>query len=220
MPGTMRMRRRMSAALASLLIGAVITVSAQEGSRAGLTPAEKDFVASAAMGANYQVAAAKVALAKSKSDVVRRYAEGMITDHTAMQLITVFGSVSFIANGISLLPVDVYRDNPDGTQDELKSPSWMDQANPDLSGSEFRNQFVVSLLLDGNFYCIPVRNSQGLTLEVWPLHPRDVQVLRLPGQRPEYWVYGQRLQADQIVHVVLADVPALATAWDARQDRA
>ncbi len=84
MPGTMRMRRRMSAALASLLIGAVITVSAQEGSRAGLTPAEKDFVASAAMGANYQVAAAKVALAKSKSDVVRRYAEGMITDHTAM----------------------------------------------------------------------------------------------------------------------------------------
>lgn len=134
-------------------------------------------------------------------------AAGMpVNDVSAMQLITVFGCVSFIANGISLLPVDVFRDT-NGVQNEIQSPSWMEEPNQDLSGSELRNQFVVSLLLDGNFYCIPVRNAMGQVLEVWPLHPRDVRVYRWPGQRPVYWVYGQQLGPDEIMHIRGATLP-------------
>ncbi|MEO5799361.1 MAG: DUF4142 domain-containing protein [Gemmatimonadales bacterium] len=84
MPEFMRKLRWTAVGVVMLVIAGHGAARAQEGVRVGLTPAEKDFVTAAAMTTNYQIAAAKVALAKSKNDVVRRYAEGMITDHTAM----------------------------------------------------------------------------------------------------------------------------------------
>lgn len=66
---------------AFLVIAGTATAAAQEGTRPGLTPMEKDFVNSWAMAMNYELAAARVAETMGRSEAVRRFASAMLADH-------------------------------------------------------------------------------------------------------------------------------------------
>lgn len=123
-----------------------------------------------------------------------------VTQDTAAQSLAVYGSVSLICNTIATLPVDVYR-NTGQMPVEVSAPPWLVQPNVEWDLMSWVSEFVRCLLLDGNAYVVPVRNSVGTVVEVWLLQPRDVQVTRpRPGGPRLYTVAGEPWSGE-IVHV-------------------
>ena len=109
-----------------------------------------------------------------------------VTESNATKLLAVYACVSFIADTISAMPVDVYRgDTP------VSGPPWIQRPTPDLTITDLIGQCVTSLLLDGNFYAIPVISAAGQVVEVWPIHPGAVVVRRDAPTAPlQYFVNG------------------------------
>lgn len=117
----------------------------------------------------------------------------------ALQLLAVYGSVRMISDGISTMPVDVYRKKPDGTSEELSTPSWIDEPTMDLCFSEWCSQVLTSLLLDGNSYIAVMRNDRGVIVELIPLANESVDVVRQNG-RKVYQVNGVPFPGE-LVHI-------------------
>jgi HK97 family phage portal protein len=116
-----------------------------------------------------------------------------VNETTALQSLVVYSCVSFRADAISSLPVEQYRTGSDGVDEQIPLAPWVKKPNPDLSMMDLIGQFIVSLDLDGNFYGIPVRDRNGVVIEFWPLHPRDVQVRRETAGGPlDYYINGVR----------------------------
>lgn len=107
---------------------------------------------------------------------------GMPVDKdTALQMLAVYGSVRMISDGISTMPVDVYRRKPDGTNEELATPAWIDEPTMDLCFADWCSQVLTSLLLDGNSYLVVVRNDRNAIVELIPLANDKVKVERRKG---------------------------------------
>lgn len=126
--------------------------------------------------------------------------------NTALQLLAVSSSVRFISDEVSQLPVDVYRET-DAGKVEVSTPGWLQNPNADMNIQEFVGQFVASLLLDGNFYGLIVRDRLGYVAEVWPLRPDLVQPLRLGyGEPITYYVMGRPFTGE-LMHVKAFSLP-------------
>ena len=112
----------------------------------------------------------------------------VVTNDTALSLATVWGCVKFIADGISTLPVDCYRE-VDGVAQEVAMPNWLYQPTAYLDRVSWLSQICVSLLLSGNAY-LEIRRPQGSITELVPVDPMQVQV-RMESGRKVFHV-GQR----------------------------
>jgi hypothetical protein len=125
-----------------------------------------------------------------------------VTDATATKLLAVYASVAFISDTISTMPVEVFRGDT-----KIDGPAWIQRPTPDLTMPDFIGQAVTSLLLDGNFYAVPVISSAGQVVEVWPIHPGTVLVRRETPTGPlQYYVNGA-LYPFRLVHVRGAMLP-------------
>lgn len=131
--------------------------------------------------------------------------------HLAENLSAVFGAVQAISETVAALDVLVYRKLPDGGR----------QASPDhpvarlLSGCPNEWQTIVEwvelmqahCLLRGNAYSEIVRDGRGQPVQLIPLHPDYVAVMRIPGSmRVVYDVTDpmggtRRLLPEEIVHL-------------------
>lgn len=100
---------------------------------------------------------------------------------TAMQLATVWGCVKFICDGISTLPVDVYR-KVNGAPAAQPKPSWLTSPTPTLDLVSWMTQVLSSLLLAGNAFC-EIRRAQGVVRELVPIDPAHVQVRVIDGRK-------------------------------------
>lgn len=127
------------------------------------------------------------------------YSGAQVSNETALQLLTVYGCVAFIADGISTLPVDVYRELPDGTRQEAPKPQWLMNPTPELSLSEWFGQLLTSLLLAGNAYARIIRDADRI-LSVIPLNPQHVQV-RIESGRKVFQIAGQILTPVDVLHI-------------------
>ena len=125
---------------------------------------------------------------------------GVSVDNTsALQLLTVYGCNRFICDGISTLPVDVYRQTADGPVPVAK-PVWLSQPTVDLDFTAWATQVLTSLLLDGNAYCLIIRNERGDIQELVPLNPSTVTVRRERGVRV-YEVGGVPVPSYELLHI-------------------
>lgn len=125
-----------------------------------------------------------------------------VSEATSTKLLAVYACVSFIADTIATMPVEVFR-----ADTKIDGPAWITRPTPDLSMADFVGQAVTSLLLDGNFYALPVMNATGQVVEVWPLHPSQVTVRRDDPAKPvTYYVNGIRYPY-RMVHVRGAMLP-------------
>ena len=122
-----------------------------------------------------------------------------VTASTSMQLLTVYGCVRLISDSISTLPVDVYREFPDGTKQEISTPVWLRSPTVDLSFSEWCSQVLSSLLLHGNAYVWVTRNESNAIVELVPLDPTVVTVRRVNG-RKTFLIHGVD-RGLEIVHI-------------------
>lgn len=117
----------------------------------------------------------------------------------ALQLLAVYGSVRMISDGISTMPIDVFRRKADGTSEELTTPPWIAEPMLGVPFAEWCSQVVTSLLLDGNSYIAVMRNDRNVIVELIPLANDSVKVLR-QGGRKVYTVNAQPYHGE-IVHI-------------------
>lgn len=120
-----------------------------------------------------------------------------VSSQNAMQLVTVYGCVRLISDALSSLPLDVYRERPDGTREELTTPTWLNEPVVGLHRSAWLSQIVTSVLLEGNAYFAVLGTNRIEELPV--LDPSVVKVKREGGRRV-FYVNGQ-VYPGLIVHI-------------------
>ena len=112
-----------------------------------------------------------------------------VNQSSAMQLLAVSGCVRYITDTISTLPVDVYRELPNGTRKEESPPRWVKEPTVDLDWTAWCSQILMSLLLHGNAYFVVTRSGTSI-VEMVPVDPLAVSVRRDNG-RKVYYVAGR-----------------------------
>lgn len=131
----------------------------------------------------------------------KSWAGPSVTTSSAMQLLTVYGCNRFIAEGISTLPVDVFKKTAAGSE-PAPPPPWLDKPTADLDRVAWLTQILTSLLLDGNAYLRLVYDDKIQLRELVPLDPARVDVRRNDRtKRKEYIVNGTRVDGFEILHI-------------------
>lgn len=96
-----------------------------------------------------------------------------VTQTSALRLVPVLASIRLIAETISTLPFGVFV--KDGAaRREVTPPGWLETPNDGLNPQEMVEEFLASLLTDGNEYAHTTRDRFGEIVEVFPLAPRLV----------------------------------------------
>ena len=126
-----------------------------------------------------------------------------VTQESSTQLLTVYGCTRLIADGISTLPIDVFRRSSGGDVVPLPTPYWIRQPTSELDSIEWRTQLLMSLLLDGNHYAIVTRDRADNVLEMVPINPEKVQVRRNTDKsRRTYVIEGiEQSPSTEIQHI-------------------
>ena len=127
-----------------------------------------------------------------------------VTPDQAMRLSAVWSCVRLLADTVSTLPVDVYRDGA-----PIATPPLLQRPAAGLERVEWLHAVTVSLLLRGNAYGAITARS-GATLlpaQVELLDPDKVTVRRDENGRVEYRVAGEVWPAEDLWHVRAYPVP-------------
>ncbi|MEW8684066.1 MAG: phage portal protein [Candidatus Thiodiazotropha endolucinida] len=141
---------------------------------------------------------------------VRENAAGQyVSPETATGVAAVHACVQLIAETLASLPLAPYRQIEDGSKVADKSHSLYrvlhNQANQVQTAYEFREQFIASCLLTGNGYARKVMNSNGGIVALEPLHPGQVNPVRLINGRIRYEVSTDsgthKYTQDEILHL-------------------
>ncbi len=135
-----------------------------------------------------------------------------VNERTALGLSAYLACIKNISEDVGKLPFDIYkRLTPRGRQEMPEHPvdyllsvgnSTIDPY-PDMSAMTFRETLTAHALgWQGGFAEI-VRNDAGVPMELHPLDPTTVQVLReMEGERRIYYmVSGVRLEKSQVFHI-------------------
>lgn len=115
-----------------------------------------------------------------------------VTDSSALKLLAVFGSISFISDLLGQLPTDQYRKINGKKSEVTPKAAWLDQPNVETNGQDFQTEFTASLLWTGNLYEIILRDRFAQVAERWILDPTRVVSRRdKPGGPIVHWVDGR-----------------------------
>lgn len=149
--------------------------------------------------------------ASTSWDLMRHTAPGgPVGPHLAENLSAVFACVQIISETVACLPLKVYRREGDGKQPAESHPVarlFGRAPNTLQTPVEFVEQLTAHCLLRGNAYAAIERDDRGAPVALWPLHPDNVAVLRIPRTRRVVYDVSdpaggtQRLLADEVLHL-------------------
>ena len=95
---------------------------------------------------------------------------------TALTAAAVYSATSLLAQTVAELPIDFVR--REDTERRPRQPeglrAFWARPNPYQTRIAFYETLVLSMLIHGNFYGYPRRNTRGDILEVWPLDPQRI----------------------------------------------
>lgn len=131
-------------------------------------------------------------------DGSQTWAGSNVNNHSALQLLTVFGCVKYVADGISTLPLDTLRDDGEKII-EVPHPRWLLEPVSNLDPIGWLSQNLTSILLAGNTYLHMDFTDVGLTSLV-PLDPGKVTVQRQRG-RKVFLIGSEQFDSDRILHI-------------------
>jgi HK97 family phage portal protein len=131
-----------------------------------------------------------------------------VSPSTSLQSTAVFACVRILAESVASLPLILYERLERGKQRATGHPLYFilhDLPNPEMTSMEFREVLMGHLALWGNAYCEIVADGSGRVLELWPLRPDRMQVLRENGNL----IYKYSLPSggtvllrnDQVMHI-------------------
>ncbi len=132
----------------------------------------------------------------------------VVTHKTALQASVSFACARVIAQGISQVPLKVFKSREDGGADvQTKHPLYRvlhDSPNHWQTSFEWREMTALHLVFAGNAYSQITRDNQGNVRELLPLNPRDIKV-KMVNHAPVYEVTrnGNKvtLDSDIILHL-------------------
>ena len=105
-------------------------------------------------------------------------------ERTALQISAIYACVNLIAGAISAMPMNIFRQAPDGERDRLPNDNlwWLlnEQMTPRWSAASGWEFLVLSLLLYGDAFAKIVRNRAGEVVGLTPVHPWRVSVAVTP----------------------------------------
>jgi HK97 family phage portal protein len=113
----------------------------------------------------------------------------MVNENNALQIVTVYACVTFIAQAIASLPLEMWERIPTGRQKAVDSYIFYLMAtepNPEMSAFTFKETLFGCTALTGNGYAQIERNAVGQPVAFWPLHPHKTRPVRLPDNRLAY----------------------------------
>ncbi|HEU5018359.1 MAG TPA: phage portal protein, partial [Pseudolabrys sp.] len=130
----------------------------------------------------------------------------------AENLSAVFACVQVISETVGTLPLRVHRVQGDGVRSASTAHPvarlFADEPNSLQTPPEFIETMTAHCLLRGNAYAEIVFDNRGAPIELIPLYPDHVAVLRIPGTRRVVFDYSdpitggtRRLLADEVLHL-------------------
>lgn len=142
------------------------------------------------------------------------YSGKSVNEQTAMQVSAVYYCVGLICDAIASLPVQVFKEFPDGTTDYVRVPAWLRKPNHRMTPFDFWQRVFMSLLVAGNAYIYTLRNANGDVVELWPIHPSWVYTYPDPKEGSTeilYDVNGATMDRTEILHIPAMSMPGYLT---------
>ena len=147
-----------------------------------------------------------------RSDQWQSESGSPVSPYIAENLSAVFACVQIISETVAALPPVVYRREGDGMKFAASNHPvarlFARQPNSLQTTPEFLEMMTAHVLLRGNAYAEIVRDARGAPIELIPLHPDWVCLLRIPNTRIVVYdvtdVNGgrtRRLLAEEILHL-------------------
>lgn len=120
-----------------------------------------------------------------------------VNEEAALHVSAFFAGVNIIASAMGSLSCKLYRRRDDGGKEEERGhPLWQVlqlQPNPEMAATPYREAKQGHVLLRGNAYSEIVFSGRGQVLELWPIPPRSVDIVRRGGEM----VYRVRIGEDE-----------------------
>lgn len=121
----------------------------------------------------------------------------------ALRIAPVYSATSLLADSISVMPVQGYRDDGGAKRRLAVKPKLLANPHPDpmFTVVEWLHQYVVSYCLRGNVYgLITAVDARGYPEKIGWLHPDSVLVDETSGL-PQYSYNGKPLDRASVVHI-------------------
>jgi HK97 family phage portal protein len=123
----------------------------------------------------------------------------VVTNERAARLSAVYGCWRLISDAISTLPLGTFT-RTEGVRTPFPLPQYLTFELPQATKIGYLTQVVLSLLSDGNAFVAVPRNNLGVPLDLLPLDPTKVEVIREDGVI-WYVVQGERYDHYDIMHI-------------------
>ena len=134
---------------------------------------------------------------------------GDVSDREAVGLIPVYRALQVMTTSAAQLPLNFER----GGQTVIvkhpsEIPALVRKPDPDMDRSDWIEQAVLSLALDGNLFLRKIKNPDGTTAAARILPPSEVTITRDPKTRRIWYNHdGQKLSSADINHQTLMRLP-------------
>lgn len=126
-------------------------------------------------------------------------------DDDALGLIPVYRALQVLTTAAGQLSIDVERGGAPVTG---RVPGLARRPDPDMDRSDWIEQAVLSLALDGNLFLRKVRGPDGTTIAARILPPAEVTITRDPRTRALYYHHnGERLTRTEVHHQTFMRLP-------------
>lgn len=132
-----------------------------------------------------------------------------VNEESALRVTAVYACVRVIAETVASLPLPLYRRLERGKEKVTEHPLYPvlhDMPNPEMTSFTFREVLMTQLLLWGNAYAQIVRDKRGQVLELWPLLPAGMELVRDEKTKQLVYRYAEGMKtieykAEQIFHI-------------------
>lgn len=132
-----------------------------------------------------------------------------VNEETALRVTAVYACVRVIAETVASLPLPLYRRLDRGKEKVTGHPLYPvlhDMPNPEMTSFTFREVLMTQLLLRGSAYAQIVRDKRGQVLELWPLSPSGMELVRDDKARQLVYRYTEGMKTieykpEQIFHI-------------------
>ena len=135
-----------------------------------------------------------------------------VNRESSIGLSTVWACIRLLTGAVSRMPVDVRIDR-DGVTLPYAEPRWLRRpilTNPNFDRITHFSQVMASLVIDGNFYVLTVRDDSNDVSELFVLDPERVEItgsLTSPGYRVQYEKGHIEYGPNEVLHRPLLSLP-------------
>jgi HK97 family phage portal protein len=133
----------------------------------------------------------------------------VISEHTALQLAAVYGSVSIICDSLATLPIRQYRATGPDTAVQIDPSPVIAQPWPEITQRDYITQGTASMLLRGNLFGNITGRDEPYLLpsQVQLVHPDHAKRRRLPNGTIETRYWNQVVSPDNVTMAMALSVP-------------